>query len=276
MGQQSEGKLYFAGVDIGSNSAKSVIFQDDQIIGHAIVPTKADVEKSGKTALKAALESAGILESDLSYTVATGYGRISASYADEVVTEITCHAKGAHYFFPNARAIIDIGGQDSKAIKLDSNGNVVDFVMNDKCAAGTGKFLEVIARALEVSIDDLSLKTLAGDYACPINSTCAIFAESEVISLLASGEKEENIAKGLHFAVAKRVSSLFSRIGSNGGDRVFTGGVAKNAGLRSALEEVLGSKLLVSPVDPQLNGAVGAAILARTNYLEELEYEDAA
>jgi predicted CoA-substrate-specific enzyme activase len=271
MGQQGAGKLYFAGVDIGSNAAKSVILADDQIIGQAIVPTKADVENSGKTALKAALESAGISEEELSYTVATGYGRISASYADEVITEITCHAKGAHYFFPNARAIIDIGGQDSKAIKLDSYGNVVDFVMNDKCAAGTGKFLEVIARALEVSIDDLSLKTLAGDYACPINSTCAIFAESEVISLLASGEKEENIAKGLHYAVAKRVSSMFSRIGSNDGDRVFTGGVAKNAGLRSALEEVLGTSLLVSPVDPQLNGAIGAAILARSNKLEELE-----
>ena len=275
MGQTSEGTLYFAGVDIGSNSAKSVILKDDQIIGQAIVPTKADVEKSGKTALLAALESAGISAEDLSYTVATGYGRISASYANEVITEITCHAKGAHYFFPNARAIIDIGGQDSKAIKLDHHGNVADFVMNDKCAAGTGKFLEVIARALEVSIDDLSLKTLAGDYACPINSTCAIFAESEVISLLASGEKEANIVKGLHYAVAKRVSTLFSRIGSKDGEKVFTGGVAKNAGLRSALEEVLGTTLLVSPVDPQLNGAVGAAILARTNKLEELEYEDA-
>lgn len=274
MSQVSAGPLYFAGVDIGSNAAKSVILADDRIIGQAIVPTRADVEKSGVTALAAALESAGLTEQDLSYTVATGYGRISASYADEVITEITCHAKGAHYFFPNARAIIDIGGQDSKAIKLDSNGNVLDFVMNDKCAAGTGKFLEVIARALEVSIGDLSQKTLAGDYACPINSTCAIFAESEVISLLASGEKEENVAKGLHYAVAKRVSSLFSRIGSSEGDKVFTGGVAKNTGLRSALEEVLGANLLVSPVDPQLNGAVGAAILARSNKLEELEYGD--
>lgn len=275
MSQKAAGPLYFAGVDIGSNAAKSVILADDRIIGQAIVPTKADVENSGKTALKAALDAAGINGDDLSYTVATGYGRISASYADEVITEITCHAKGAHYFFPEARAIIDIGGQDSKAIKLDSNGNVVDFVMNDKCAAGTGKFLEVVARALEVSINDLSLKTLAGDYACPINSTCAIFAESEVISLLASGEKEENVAKGLHYAVAKRVSSLFSRIGSTGGDKVFTGGVAKNAGLRTALEEVLGTTLLVSPVDPQLNGAVGAAILARTNKLDELEYANA-
>lgn len=274
MSQAAAGKLYFAGVDIGSNAAKSVILEDDRIIGQAIVPTRADVEQSGKTALKAALESAGIADDDLSYTVATGYGRISASYADEVITEITCHAKGANYFFPNARAIIDIGGQDSKAIKLDSHGNVVDFVMNDKCAAGTGKFLEVIARALEVSINDLSLKTLAGEYACPINSTCAIFAESEVISLLASGEKEENVAKGLHYAVAKRVSTMFSRIGSSGGERVFTGGVAKNAGLRSALEEVLGTTLLVSPVDPQLNGAVGAAVLARYNKLEELEYDN--
>jgi predicted CoA-substrate-specific enzyme activase len=260
----------YAGVDVGSNTSKAVILKGDDIIGSSILPTRPDVEKSGLAALDQALERAGVPRSDVSYLVATGYGRIRASYANDVITEITCHARGAHYFFPNATAVIDIGGQDSKAIRLDDEGNVVDFVMNDKCAAGTGKFLEVIANVLELPITDIDFQTLTGEYACPINSTCAIFAESEVISLLASGEKKENIIKGLHFAVAKRVVNLFSRIRAEGGETIFTGGVAKNAGLRAALEEVLGGKLHVAPVDPQLNGAVGAAILARTSKLEEL------
>lgn len=262
--------LFFAGVDIGSNTTKAVIIKDSKIIGHSIATTGVDIEKIGRTVLRKALETAGISEDNLNYTVATGYGRITASYANEIITEITCHAKGAHHFFPSARAVIDIGGQDSKAIKLDDNGNVVDFIMNDKCAAGTGRFLEVIAKVLEVPINELGLQFLSGEYACPINSTCAVFAESEVISLLAGGEKRENIIKGLHYASAKRVSSLFSRIGSNGGDIVFAGGVAKNIGFKNALEEVLGARLLI-PQDPQLNGAVGAAILARNSKLEETE-----
>lgn len=262
--------LFCAGVDIGSNTAKAVILKDDKIVGQAIATTGIDIEKVGRTVLRKALESAGISEDKLSFTVATGYGRITASYANEIITEITCHAKGAHYFFPSARAVIDIGGQDSKAIKLDDEGNVLDFIMNDKCAAGTGRFLEVIARVLEVPISELGVQFFSGEYACPINSTCAVFAESEVISLLAGGEKRENIIKGLHFASAKRVSSLFSRIGKNGGDIVFAGGVAKNTGFRNALEEVLGAKLLSSQ-DPQLNGAVGAAVLARNSKLEETE-----
>lgn len=268
--RMSNDALFFAGVDIGSNTAKAVILEDNKIIGHSIATTGIDIEKVGRTVIREALETAGISGDKLSYTVATGYGRITASYANEIITEITCHAKGAHYFFPSARAVIDIGGQDSKGIKLDENGNVVDFIMNDKCAAGTGRFLEVIARVLEVPINELGSQFLAGEYACPINSTCAIFAESEVISLLAGGEKRENIIKGLHFASAKRVSSLYSRIGNNGGGIVFAGGVARNIGFRTALEEVLGVKLLL-PQDPQLNGAVGAAVLARDSKLEETE-----
>lgn len=263
-----------AGIDIGSMATKAVIF-DGEVRGEAVVPTGWEPREAGLRALKEALGYAGLPEGQVERVVGTGYGRVSLPIFDRKVTEITCHARGAYHLNAGTRTVIDIGGQDSKVIALNCDGSVSDFIMNDKCAAGTGKFLEVVARALEVSINDLSLKTLAGDYACPINSTCAIFAESEVISLLASGEKEENVAKGLHYAVAKRVSSLFSRIGSNGGDKVFTGGVAKNAGLRSALEEVLGTTLLVSPVDPQLNGAVGAAILARTNKLDELEYANA-
>jgi predicted CoA-substrate-specific enzyme activase len=263
----------YGGVDVGSNTSKSVILKGTEIIGTSIIPTRPDVEKSGLSALNQALEQAGVEKDDVSYIVATGYGRIRASYANDVVTEITCHAVGAHHFFPNATAVIDIGGQDSKAIRLDDSGNVVDFVMNDKCAAGTGKFLEVIAKVLEIPITDIDFQSINGDYACPINSTCAIFAESEVISLLASGEKKENVIKGLHFAVAKRVANMFSRIRSDDGEKIFTGGVAKNAGLKAALEEVLGVTLRVSPVDPQLNGAVGAAFLARTNRLEELGLE---
>jgi len=263
----------YAGVDVGSNTSKAVIIKDGEIIGTGILSTRPDVEKSGQTALALALKSASVDQDDVKYVIATGYGRIRASYADNVVTEIACHARGAHHFFPKANAVIDIGGQDSKAIRLDADGNVADFVMNDKCAAGTGKFLEVIARAMELSITDIDFQNARGDYACPINSTCAIFAESEVISLLASGEKKENIIKGLNFAVAKRVANMFSRIRSESGEKVFTGGVAKNVGLKAALEEVLGDKLHVSPVDPQLNGAVGAAFLAADYEAEEKRSE---
>jgi predicted CoA-substrate-specific enzyme activase len=264
--------LVFSGVDVGSNTSKAVILRNDTIIGTSILPTRPDVDKSGQDALAQALAQAGIQKDDISYIVATGYGRIRATYANEIITEITCHATGAHYFFPNAAAVIDIGGQDSKAIRLDEYGNVADFVMNDKCAAGTGKFLEVIAKVLEMDVKDIDFQQLKGDYAGPINRTCAVFAESVVISLLASGEKKENIVKGLNYAVAKRVANLFSRIHSGAGEKVFTGGGAKNIALKDALEEVLGGRLSVSPVDPQLNGAVGAAFLARTNKIEELEY----
>jgi predicted CoA-substrate-specific enzyme activase len=251
----------FAGVDIGSLGTKSVVFADGKILGSHIILTGINPEENGRAALKAALEQAGVRWEDLSYIVGTGYGRISAPYANKTVTEISCHGKGAHYIHPNTKTIIDMGGQDCKAIRLDEDGNVTDFAMNDKCAAGTGRFLEVMANVFKVSLEDLGELARQAVKVVPISSTCTVFAESETISLLARGEKPANIIIGIYHAIANRISAMFSRVGLEE-DVFFSGGVAKNSGMRKALEEVLGVRLVPSPIDPQLAGAIGAAIIA--------------
>ncbi|CAG0973580.1 MAG: BadF/BadG/BcrA/BcrD ATPase [Candidatus Methanoperedens nitroreducens] len=254
----------FAGVDVGSLTTKSVIISNGSIAGYGLIPTGIDTEENGRLALRKALESANLKREDLKYIVATGYGRISAPYANKTVTEITCHARGAYYLHPTTRTIIDMGGQDCKAIRLDKDGNVVDFAMNDKCAAGTGRFLEVMANVFKVKLNDLGSLALRAKEIVPMSSTCTVFAESETVSLLARGEKPENILKGIHHAIANRVSGMFSRVGVES-DVFFSGGVAKNIGMRSALEEVLKAKIVAPEYDPQLVGALGAAVLAR-NY----------
>lgn len=252
----------FAGIDIGSLTAKSVILVDGRVVGRSLVPTGTHSERSGLVALEKALESAGLARQDLSYTVATGYGRISAPYADKTVTEISCHGKGAYFLNPRTRTIIDMGGQDCKAIKLDESGNVVDFALNDKCAAGTGRFLEVMARVFEVALEELGLLALQATEPFAMSSTCTVFVESEVVSLVARGEKPENILSGIHLAIAYRVAGMFSRIGIDR-EVFFSGGVAKNVGMKASLEGVLGAELFVPPEDPQLVGALGAALVAR-------------
>jgi predicted CoA-substrate-specific enzyme activase len=194
--------------------------------------------------------------------VATGYGRITAKFATKTITEITCHARGAHYLHPATRTIVDIGGQDCKVIRLDEDGNVADFAMNDKCAAGTGRFLEVIANVFKVPLEELG--EMAGGDAplVPINNTCTVFAETEIISLVARGECAESILKGVFTSIASRVAGIASRIGVNG-DVFFSGGVAKNFGVVTALESVLNCPVFVPDFDPQLVGALGAAVLAR-------------
>ncbi len=257
-------KPAFAGVDVGSLTTKSVIVSNGTIAGFSLIPTGINTEESGLTALQKALNAAKLNREYLKYIVATGYGRISAPYANKTITEITCHAKGAHYLHPSTRTIIDMGGQDCKAIRLDKDGNVVDFAMNDKCAAGTGRFLEVMANVFRVKLDDLGPLALKAKEMVPMSSTCTVFAESETISLLARGEKSENILKGIHHAIANRVSGMFSRVGIES-DVFFSGGVAKNVGMKVALEEVLNAKIVAPEYDPQLVGALGAAILAK-NY----------
>ncbi len=256
-------KPAFAGVDVGSLTTKSVVVLNGTIAGYSLIPTGIHTEESGLTALQRALEVAKLNREDLKYIVATGYGRISAPYANKTVTEITCHARGAHYLHPSTRTIIDMGGQDCKAIRLDKDGNVIDFAMNDKCAAGTGRFLEVMANVFKVKLDDLGPLALKAKEVVPMSSTCTVFAESETISLLARGEKPENILKGIHHAIANRVSGMFSRVGIES-DVFFSGGVAKNVGMKAALEEVLKAKIVAPEYDPQLVGALGAAILAKT------------
>lgn len=256
-------RLAFAGVDIGSLTSKSIVLLDGKIASFSIIPTAyISSEKSGLQALEEALKSGGLPRDELQYVVATGYGRISAPYAHKTVTEITCHAKGAYYLNPQARTVIDMGGQDCKVMRLDEQGNVTDFALNDKCAAGTGRFLEVMARVFEVSLEELGPLSLRTTERIAISSTCTVFAESEVISLMARGEQPDKIISGIHYAIAHRVAGMCSRVGVEA-DVVFSGGVAKNVGMKKALEEILGKPISPLNEDPQLVGALGAAIIAR-------------
>jgi predicted CoA-substrate-specific enzyme activase len=258
-------KYAFAGVDVGSLGTKSVVLRDGKIIGSSLIRTGTQTVENGELALAQAIESAGVRRSDVGFVVGTGYGRVLAPYADKAITEITCHARGANYLHPQTRTIIDMGGQDCKAIRIDENGNVADFAMNDKCAAGTGRFLEVMANVFKVGISELGPLALKATQVLPISSTCTVFAESETISLLARGEKAENIIIGVHHAIANRIYGMFSRVGIES-DVYFSGGVAKNVGMRSALESALDVKLAETSEDPQLTGAIGAAVIAADLY----------
>jgi predicted CoA-substrate-specific enzyme activase len=254
--------MFYAGVDIGSLGAKAVVISESGMAGHALMPTGVFPEKSGQEVLERALADAHTARESIRYSVATGYGRITAKYASKTITEITCHARGAHYLHPATRTIVDIGGQDCKVIRLDDDGNVADFAMNDKCAAGTGRFLEVIANVFKVPLNELGEMAKGDAPLVPINNTCTVFAETEIISLVARGERAESILKGVFTAIASRVAGIASRIGVSG-DVFFSGGVAKNYGVVSALESVLNCPVFVPDFDPQLVGALGAAVLAR-------------
>ncbi|GHV64007.1 2-hydroxyglutaryl-CoA dehydratase [Spirochaetia bacterium] len=254
-------KKIAAGIDIGALGTKTVIFADGEILGSSIIRTGIDVIENGENGLRTALENAKLARDDIKCIVATGYGRISAPYAQKTLTEITCHARGVHHMHPAARTIIDMGGQDCKAIRLDGDGNVTDFAMNDRCAAGTGRFLEVMANVFKVSLEELGPLALKATEVLSISSTCTVFAESETISLLARGEKPENIIIGIHHAIANRINGMFARIGIEN-DVFFSGGVAKNIGMRKALEDIMNIRLAEPQYDPQLAGALGAAVIA--------------
>jgi predicted CoA-substrate-specific enzyme activase len=255
----------FIGLDIGSRTAKGVLIDNDAM-HTAITDTGFFMQKTADDLVQTLLEKAHLSLPQINYIVSTGYGRISLEFKDtphREVTEISCHARGAHYLNPGTKTIIDIGGQDSKAIKVDpSNGKVLDFVLNDKCAAGTGKFLEMIALSLGVKIEEMGDIALQATNPSHITSQCVVFAESEVISLKAMGETQENIASGIHFAVARRVSNLLNRVGIEP-DIVFTGGVSKNKGMKSALERTLKFRFTDLDMDAQYAGALGAAVFAQ-------------
>lgn len=251
---------YPVGIDVGSASAEALILKDGKILAYSILETGANSRKAAERALEEALRKAGILRSEIGPIVATGYGRISVDFASRQVTEISCYAKGINFLYPEVRMVIDIGGQDSKAILVGKNGRVLDFVMNDKCAAGTGRFLEVMAKVMEVNVEELGEISLRSCNPAEISSTCTVFAESEVVSLIARGLPVEDIAAGIHKAIARRVGAMARRIGVTP-PVAFAGGVAKNAGVVKALEEELGVKLIV-PEEPQIIGALGAALLA--------------
>jgi predicted CoA-substrate-specific enzyme activase len=252
--------MIYAGIDIGSITAKAALIKDNEVLDTQVIATGYDPKNAGINVFEALLKQNNFSKTQIAAIVSTGYGRANVSFADKALTEIICHGTGAHFMNPKIRGIIDVGGQDSKAIFLDKNGHVEDFAMNDKCAAGTGRFIEVMARALEVDLDQLGEFGLGADKPSKISSICTVFAESEVISMIAAQEKRENIIAGIHESAAARVAILASKIKIKA-PVMMTGGVAKNKGMVAALEKRLGFKLIVGNF-AQENGAIGAAVLA--------------
>jgi len=248
------------GIDVGSISAKAAVLKDGELMGARVILTGYNARNAGRTVFEGLLQELGVEMGAVERIVATGYGRNSVDFADKAVTEITCHAKGAFFQNPAIRSIIDIGGQDSKAIALNESGGVRDFAMNDKCAAGTGRFLEVMARALEVDLDGFGAMSLTAENPARISSLCTVFAESEVISLISKGARRADIIAGIHDSVASRVAAMANRVGVKA-PVMMTGGVAHNIGVVKALEAKLGCPIAVSAF-AQENGAIGAACIA--------------
>jgi len=255
---------YAAGVDVGSTQTKAVIMQDDgnekKMIAKALVDTGANVQKAGGNGFAAACKEAGIAAELVSYVVGTGYGRYKIQFGNTQMTEISCHARGAHFLFPNTRTVIDMGGQDSKAISIGPEGNVLDFVMNDKCAAGTGRFLGNAADVLAMSLDDMGPFSLKGKNPVKITTVCTVFVESDILSYLAQGKKAEDVLSGVNLAIARRTVSLARRVPVEPAITM-TGGVSRNVGMVKALEDVLGMSLQISPL-AHFAGAIGAAMYA--------------
>ncbi|MBU2607947.1 MAG: 2-hydroxyglutaryl-CoA dehydratase [Chloroflexi bacterium] len=250
---------YYVGLDIGSTMTKVAIVNEDTLIS-LVGPTGPEHRKLAHKVMEEALAKLSLPFEDMTYVVATGYGRVNVPFADKQITEISCHARGVASLVPTARTVIDIGGQDCKGIKLN-NGKAVDFAMNDKCAAGTGRFLEVIAEALGVKLEDLGELSLKAKKAAEISNTCTVFAEHEVVSKLAEGIPLEELIAGLHEAIATRIFGTVNRLKIEK-DVVVTGGGAKNIGLVKALEDKLGYPAIV-PSEPLLTGAIGAALLGK-------------
>ena len=253
------------GIDIGSRTGKAVLLADGNLYT-AITPTGVHTQETADKLFKKLLKQTGLAQSEVECIVGTGYGRVALEFGaipHKIVTEISCHAMGAHILNADVRSIVDIGGQDSKAIRVDPrNGKVVEFIMNDKCAAGTGRFLEKAAHLLELTTEQLGGEALKATKPSDISSQCVVFAESEVISLKAKGESRADIAAGIHIATARRVKNLFNRIGLEG-ELVFTGGVSNNLGMRKAVEDVLGHAISTVKLDSIYAGALGAAVLAQ-------------
>ena len=256
------GETVYAGVDVGSATAKAVLINAaGDVLGESIIPSGGNLAESARRCLELASERAGHSADACAGIVATGYGRERVLERTRAVTEITCHARGACTLFGEARSVIDIGGQDSKAIALDPQGRVLRFEMNDKCAAGTGRFLEVMARLLEIDLNELGARALSAKAPVAISSTCTVFAESEVISHLAQNQSVDDIVAGLCRSIAARVNGLASRARLTP-PTIMTGGVARNRGVVAAMEALLGASIYV-PGSPQTVGAFGAALIAR-------------
>jgi predicted CoA-substrate-specific enzyme activase len=253
--------IYSAGIDVGSTQTKGIILDEKRrIVARALTMTGANVTRAGDNCFKEALKVADIPREAVAYIVGTGYGRYKVTFGDAQITEISCHARGACNLFPNTRTVIDMGGQDAKGIHVGPDGDVKDFVMNDKCAAGTGRFLGSAAEALLLNLDDIGPISLKAKNPVRLTTVCTVFVESDIMSYLAQNKKVEDILGGVHSAIAARTISLIRRVGIEP-EVTFTGGVSRNIGMVHALEEKLGMKLNVSP-DSHYVGALGAAIFA--------------
>lgn len=252
---------YAAGVDVGSTQTKAVIIDEaTRIVGRALIDTGANVVTAAETAFAQALASRGLDEREVEYVIGTGYGRYRVTFGNAQITEISCHGRGAVHMFPNTRTVLDMGGQDTKAIRVSATGEIIDFCMNDKCAAGTGRFLGAASTALDIPISELGEVALRAERAVKISTTCTVFAESEVLSWLGKGKKIEDILLGVHQSIAGRSLGLLRRVGIEP-QVTFTGGVAKNTGMIEALNKGLDLKVNVSP-DSHFMGALGGALFA--------------
>ncbi len=261
---------YFGGCDVGSTYTKAVIIDETgKIVSSTTIRSRIRSEESAKSAMQNVLDEAGLKSSEeLTYLIGTGYGRNKVPFADENISEISCHAMGVHVTDPTVKAVIDIGGQDVKGIAVDTDGTVKNFAMNDKCAAGTGRFFEAMARSFEMELPEFSKLSLKAKNVIPITAQCTVFAESEVISLVGEGKPMEEIAAGIQMAVAKRCFVMAKKAGAVDGIAL-TGGCAKNDGLKAAIEKVLKLKVIELKTDPQLMGALGAAEYARQKGLHK-------
>jgi predicted CoA-substrate-specific enzyme activase len=253
--------IYGGGVDVGSTQTKAVILNERrEIVARSLIDTGANVTRAAERSFEEVLGVAGIRRDEVVYVVGTGYGRYKVTFGDAQITEISCHARGASFLFPKTRTVIDMGGQDAKGIKVGEEGDVKDFVMNDKCAAGTGRFLANSAEALNMSMDDIGPVALRAKSPVRLSTVCAVFVESDIMSYLAQGKKMEDILGGVHSAIAARTVALVRRVGIEP-EVTFTGGVSRNVGMVRALEEKLGMPVNVSP-DSHYVGAIGAALFA--------------
>jgi len=253
--------MYVAGCDVGSLSAKAVIMKDGDIIASHVIYARPEPEESARVVMDGALEKAGLKQGDIARCVGTGYGRESIPFADSTDSEIVCHGKGAKWGMPSISMVIDIGGQDAKAIRVDDAGSVVRYAYNDRCASGTGRFIEVMAAAMDVPLERMGELSARSDNPIAISNQCVVFAETEIVSLINAGKPLPDIVHGLHNALANRVGALARSVEIEE-DVTMTGGVAKNPGMVAALEEAIGVKFVKSRIDPQIMGALGAALLA--------------
>ena len=257
---------FAAGVDVGSTQTKAIIVDEDgNIAGRSLLDTGANVLKAAESSYLLALEQGDIDEEEVEYIIGTGYGRYRVTFGNSQVTEISCHGLGAVHLFPNTRTVVDMGGQDTKAISVNAEGEITDFCMNDKCAAGTGRFLGAAAAALDISIDELGHISLRSEKPIKISTTCTVFAESEVLAWIGKGKKIEDILWGVHKSIASRSAGLMRRVGIKD-EITFTGGVTRNVGMVRALEERLEKHLNISE-DCHYVGALGAALFALDNVL---------